>query len=300
MPRSSSHPIYLRLALALVMERLNLTRAKLTHEIGINETTLNNFLDGRNKTKELGTIERYLRNINNLDTELLYVFQKLFPDIHKESTDNFQNIYPIAIRKFLKMDKAHYIPNFDQFAGSYLGYRYAYDEDQITVIWIQIFQPSNDMDIATYRAFQRSAGGAEFWGNGFVVPSRVNITLVGSKSAANIELARLNRIEPPISFLHGIVLTENRHGISLAAKIYCDRISEDSNFDREQYDNILTNMDVTSFRKELEKIGKTEEDVSKILFHIDNQIPHYKNPHKKVLLTNIEPSWKDYEKYKAD
>lgn len=301
MPRSSSHPIYLRLALALVMERLNLTREKLIHEIDIEEVPLFNFLDGRNKTKNLDKIEEYLRKVKiTLDPDILFCFQKLFPDLHKESTIDVQSLYPLAIRTFLRMDETHAVSNFEWYAGSYLGYRYAYDDEQVTVIWIQIFGPSKDMDIATYKAFQRSVGGDEFHGNGFVVPSRLNITLVGSKSPANIELARFNRVDQKVRFLHGIVLTENSHGYPLASRIYCDRIADDPNFDRKRYDNIITNMKFPSFLKKLEEIGRTKEDISKILFHMDNKIPNGKNPHKNVLISSIEPSWMDYEKYKID
>lgn len=300
MPRSPSRPLCLRLALAVLMERRDLTQEKLAQEIGIKFDTLKNFLDGRNKMKDIEKVESYIRNITiGSDPVLLFLFQKLFPDAYKERKPDIENLYPIAIRTFLQMDNAHDMPNFKEYAGSYLAYRYAYDEDQITVIWIQIFGPSEDGELARYKAFQRSAGGAEFGGRGFVVPSRVNIALVGSKSVANIELARLNRIEPPINFLHGIVLTENRHGTTLAAKIYCDRISSDPNFDREQYNRIITNMDLESFRNSLEEIGKSKDDIAKILFHIDNQVPHYKNPNKNVL-TVVEPSWRDYIKYKQN
>ena len=180
-------------------------------------------------------------------------------------------IYGNVISDFLQLQSISNVEGFQEYVGTYLVFRHSFNPHLISIIWLEIHQATDEYSVPHYRIFQRSSAESEIRGDGFVIASRMHLTCVGHRGDADLEMAILNRISPPVDFLVGTALTSTRERYTIAANVFCDKLSSSVNLDRNLYDELIRPLPLSKMSDLLRKIGKDDRFIERLLFHIDNR-----------------------------
>jgi len=266
MTNRSLEQSYVRHALALITSRYNLPYKKIADTIGVDETLVKNFIVSRSSAK------------NNFEKIKKYVHSFPFQG-HRDEVFLLSQIqgnelplnvvYTHLMRSLFNIDDASYqsgVATSKYYIGKYLLYRLGYNKNTLNTVYFEIYV-DEEYDIPRYRLRQRSTLGELVDGEGIIIFSRNNMHCLGHRGYGNIEMAIFRLVDPPIKFIHGIVLaTTVRHNELFSGNIYGEKLMDDvsENWIMEH----VRNYKLEEIEDVTKSLSKNDSEMKMILYYV--------------------------------